>query len=115
MDFFYAQKRQFNLLIRNDLVSSNRWLKILLRRTSGQVGAFGAKVTLYEDGGLNDPNRRIVWKETTSATGYLAQDDPELHLGVGLHHKVDIKVEFPGGVSKELLGVMTNSLVEIRE
>jgi beta-lactam-binding protein with PASTA domain len=115
LDFYVAQKDVSDLLIRNDSSAIGNWLKISLTRTSGQIGAFGARVTVYEAGGLGDPARRIVWKEATSATGYLAQDDPELHFGLGTETLVDVRVVFLGGAVVDMPGILANVLVSVSE
>jgi len=115
LDFYIAQKRASDLLIRNDTAAAGNWLKISLTRLSGQIGAFGARVTVYEAGGLGDPARRIVWKEATSATGYLAQDDPELHFGLGTETLVDVRVVFLGGAVVNLTNIPSNVLVSVIE
>jgi hypothetical protein len=115
LDLAYAQKRQFNLLVRNDLYSTNRWIRVSLRRASGQAGAFGTRVSVYEPGGLGNSTRRIAWTEAGGAYGYLAQDDPELHLGVGRFGSVDMRVTFPGGTTVDLPDVPTNTVHVISE
>ena len=110
LDIAYAQKRQFNILVRNDLQSSNRWIKVGLRRESGQLGGFGARIFVYEPGGLGDSARRIIWAEQTGAYGYLAQNDPLLHFGVGRYGSVDLRVVFPNGRTVDLRDVATNTV-----
>ena len=70
---------------------------------------------MYEAGGLGDPARRIMWKEATSATGYLAQDDPELHFGLGTETLVDVRVVFLGGAVVNLTNIPSNVLVSVIE
>jgi hypothetical protein len=115
LDIYFAQKRASDLLIRNDTPAIGNWLRISLTRSSGQVGAFGARVTVYEAGGLGDSARRIVWREATGATGYLAQDDPEMHFGLGTETLVDIRVEFLGGAVVDLTDIPGNVLVSVSE
>jgi hypothetical protein len=118
LDFFYGQKQTFNRQIRNDLNGDNRWIKIGLRPASGQIGAPGARITIYEAGGLGDPARRIIWTEVSTQQGYPAQHDPELHLGVGNNAKVDIEVFFPSNdvaVFRNITNAGTNTLHIISE
>ncbi len=114
-DFFYAQKRTFNILVRNDLASTNRWLKVLLYRESGQIGAFGARIFAYEAGGLGDPGRLVTWREIRSQDGYLSQSDPRVVLGLGGNDRVDVRVVFPGGGEVTLLDVAAGQSLEIEE
>lgn len=115
VDFFYAQKRSFNILVRNDYSGSNRWLKVSLIRSNGQAGAFGSRVYIYKAGELNDPDELITWREVRSQDGYLSQSDPRISMGVGDNDFVDIKVVFPGGGETTLLNMATTQHLIIQE
>jgi hypothetical protein len=113
LDFLYAQKLAANRLIRNDLTSTNRWLKLELRAPNGQRRPYGARVHLYEVGGLGDPGRRIGWWELRSKDGYLSQQDSVVHLGVGARARVAVRVVFLGGVTVDFADVPTNAFVVV--
>jgi hypothetical protein len=115
VDFFYAQKRTYNRMIRNDYDGTNKWLKVRLIRANGQVGAFGAKVYIYQAGELGNDAARIAWREARSQEGYLAQNDPALHFGVGGHSTVDVRVVFLGGVTFEEWNVPTSQTIVVTE
>ena len=115
MDFYYAQKRTYNRLIRNDYAGGNGWLKVRLERTSGQTGAFGSKVYLYEAGKVGDPSGLITWREARSQEGYLAQNDPVLHFGTALNSYVDVRTIFLGGSTKDVSNIATNQTILISE
>jgi hypothetical protein len=114
-DFFYAQKRTFNQMIRNDYTGSNQWVNVRLLRANGQVGAFGAKVYVYQAGQLGNDAARIAWREARSQVGYLAQNDPTLHFGVGQHGSVDIRVVFLGGITVDQTNVSSSQTLTIQE
>ena len=110
MDFAVGAKRSRNWLIRNDF-NSGRWIKIRLRSRQGQAGAFGAKVTVYDPvagGGMP-----LATRESRSANGYLGQDDPVLHVGLGTATCVDVAVTFLDGATRILSGVSANQTVTI--
>ena len=110
-DFVVGVKRSRNWLIRNDVnVGSTNWLKIRLRSPHGQAGAFGAKLTVYPPAGGSRP---IAVRESRSANGYLGQDDPVLHVGLGSHTRVDVVVTFIDGATRVLSGVTSNQTVTI--
>lgn len=115
LDFFFAQKATKNILVRNNYAGDNRWLRLQLRRANGQAGAFGARVYVYPAGQLNNAAAVLTWAEAHSQSGYLAQNDPRLLLGTGMHTQVDIKVIFPGGAVTTLQNVPTNQPLEIHE
>ncbi|MHB8865148.1 MAG: FG-GAP-like repeat-containing protein [Pirellulaceae bacterium] len=98
MDFFYAQKRTHNRLIRNDLSEPDtNWLKIKLVSSNGQCGAFGTKVRIYQSGKAGDPSAMTSFREARSQEGYLAQNDPVLHFGLGNRPTVDAQATFLDG------------------
>ncbi len=112
MDFFYAQKRAYNRLIRNDFNASNgNWLKIKLVSTNGQAGAFGANVKTYGPGQAGKPDAMISFREARSQEGYLGQNDPVLHFGLGGRAAVDIQVTFPDGTVMTRGNVAANQTI----
>ena len=115
VDFFYAQKNTYNRLIRNEYQGTNRWLKVKLVRSNGQAGAFGAKVYIYDAGQLGVAGARIAWREARSQEGYLGQNDPVLHFGVGQNDQVDVRVVFLGGATVETSFVSTGQTITVNE
>ena len=110
-DFAVGVKRSSNRLIRNDLnVGSTNWLKIRLRSRQGQAGAFGAKVVVYPSAGGTRP---LAFRESRSANGYLGQNDPVLHVGLGSATRVDVAATFLDGTTRVLSGVTANQTVTI--
>ena len=111
LDFAVGVKRSRNWLVRNDLdVAYTNWLKISLRSGQGQAGAFGAKVAVYSASGRE---RLLAFRESRSASGYLGQDDPVVHVGLGAHMVVDVVVTFVDGAMYVLSGVPSNQTVLI--
>jgi len=114
MDFFYAQKRAYNILIRNELAGDAiNWLKVRLISSSGQAGAFGAKVYIYEQGREFKPSSLVCFREARSQEGYLGQNDPVLHFGLGERSVVDVKVKFLDGKVVTRKNVKANQTVKI--
>jgi enediyne biosynthesis protein E4 len=79
-------------IIRNEFNAGN-WLKVQLTSPQGQAGAFGAQVRVYRAGTTS----LIALREAKSEYGYLSQDDPVLHIGVGSATSVDVKVRYLDG------------------
>jgi hypothetical protein len=102
LDFAVAGKRDdsYTHVIRNDLSNSNHWLKVKLISPQGQAGAFGAKVYVCPEnqGGLNEKRGgnlpQIGLREASGSFGYLGQNEPVLHFGLGSHTAVDVTVEY---------------------
>lgn len=110
LDFAVGAKRSPNRLFRNDNGSGN-WLKVRLVTRQGQAGAFGAKVSVYPAGAAGSAPLGI--RESRSSNGYLGQDDPVLHFGLGDHRAVTVMVTFLDGAMRVLAGVPANRTVTV--
>jgi hypothetical protein len=110
VDFAIGAKRSNNWLIRNNVSGAN-WLKVILISPQGQLGAFGAKVSIYPDGLIGAG--MIGMREARSSNGYIAQDDPTLHFGLGSTSTVTIIVTFLDGTLHTITGVAANQTVTI--
>ncbi|HDQ46352.1 MAG TPA: CRTAC1 family protein [bacterium] len=98
MDIALGDKKDRFHLIRNASFYPNRWLRVELTAPNGQAGAFGSRLFLYPAGALG--GELLGFRETRSSNGYLAQDDPVLHFGLGLRDAADVLVRFPcGGIA----------------
>lgn len=107
LDFAVGCKRSGNLLIRNDRDAGN-WLKIRLVSPQGQAGAFGAKVSIHAVDG-----RFLGMREARSNNGYLGQNDPVLHFGLGKMPTVDVRVIFLDGTEKMINTVAANQTITV--
>jgi hypothetical protein len=110
LDFAIGAKRSSNWLVRND-VSGTKWLKVVLISPQGQVGAFGAKVAIYPDGMIGAG--MLGMRESRSNNGYLGQDDPTLHFGLGSTTAVTVIATFLDGTIRTVTGVTANQTVTI--
>jgi len=93
-------------MIRNDFNAGN-WLKVQLTSPQGQAGAFGAKVRVFRAGTTS----LIAIREAKSVYGYLSQDDPVLHFGLGPAATVDVEVMFLDGSRVIRSGVSANQTI----
>ena len=107
VDFAIGAKRSTNWLVRNDKDSGN-WLKVKLRSPQGQAGAFGAKVRVSNAGGA-----LLGFRESRSNNGYLGQDDPVLHFGLGSETSVTVVVSFLDGTTRTVTGVAANQTITV--
>ena len=81
-----------NYLMRNDSENSNRWLKVGGRGPRGDMGAFGTKIWLFNQGHMDEMNQLVGYRQIQNGYGYLAQDDPVQHFGLGSRDAVDLKI-----------------------
>ncbi len=112
VDFAFGTKRAArNYIIRNDLSGGGNWLKVRLVAANGQAGAFGAKTTIYSTG--KSDGAILGMRESQSNCGYLGQNDPVLHFGLGDRTCVDVVVKFVDGTKITRRNVTANQTVLI--
>lgn len=112
LDLLVASKQGPNTFFRND-GSGPGWLKVSLRGPSGERGAVGARVALYEAGRLGDPDGLVGYRVVQSTTGYCSQDPSVLHFGLGAGTSFDVRVEFPDGTVVTQTGLGPGQVVEL--
>ncbi|MCP4614514.1 MAG: CRTAC1 family protein [Planctomycetes bacterium] len=110
MDFAVGAKRSRNWLLRNDYTGRNNWLKVKLISPSKQAGAFGARVKVYP-AGKRSRGSLLGFREAKSNYGYLGQDDPVLHFGLGRHQSVSVVVTFPDGSAITKANISANQII----
>jgi len=112
IDFAVGVKRSRNWIVRNDYTGKNNWLKIRLVSPGGQAGAFGSKVRIYP-AGKGRRGSLLGLREARSNYGYLGQDNPVLHFGLGLYESVDIVIVFLDGSEATATDVSANQTVAV--
>jgi hypothetical protein len=95
------------LLLRNE-TSSGHWLSVSLGRALG--GGIGAKVSVYQAGGLGDPKALIGQREIAATDGYTAGVPDDAHFGLGANTAVDVRVTLP----PDSRNLATNGVVDLK-
>ncbi|MGH8935747.1 MAG: CRTAC1 family protein, partial [Acidimicrobiia bacterium] len=93
-----------SLLLRNRSGTGN-WLSV---EVTGPRGGVGAKVAVYEPGGLGDPGALLGLKEIAVSQGYSAGQQATAHFGLGNFPTVDLRVTPPDGQVHDVVGVPAN-------
>ncbi len=97
------------VLWRNVGPATNHWLTLTLQGTHGNRDGFGAQVRVTAGG-------RTFSAEARCPTGYLFQQDPRPHFGLGEAKTVDrIEIRWPGGATQTLTNVAADQLLKIAE
>lgn len=117
LDIYYVDAnkdkdpRYSNRLFRNDLSKTNNWLKVTGRGPKGDGGGFGTKIWLFESGHMDDMNYLIGYRQVMNTYGYLCQDDPVQHFGLGARTRVDVKVRLLDGTELKMADVASKRKV----
>jgi len=87
----------------------NHWLTIKLVGTFSNRDGFGASLEATA-GDLHQ------WVQSTSASGYLSQNDPRPHFGLGQHAMVDIlTIRWPNGAVQTLHDIKSDQVLKVTE
>jgi enediyne biosynthesis protein E4 len=97
------------VLLRNDVGSRNNWLLVRLVGQRSNRDGIGARLELTAGGTSQVRFRR-------SASGYLSQNDPRVHFGLGQAGVVErLVITWPSGVRQQLEGVAVNQVLTVHE
>jgi hypothetical protein len=99
-----------SILLRNETASGN-WLTISIAASLG--GGIGARVSVYEPGGLGRRDALLGMRDIEASQGYSAGVAAEAHLGLGTWETVDVRVELPSGRVIELEHVHANQYLRL--
>lgn len=97
------------LLLRNEGGNQNNWIEVRLAGNSSNHSGLGVKA---------EAKAGALWQrlETVGAQGFLSQNPPILHFGLGQHRQADaIRLLWPNGVLQSEIDRPANQLVEIQE
>ena len=87
----------------------NHWLTIKLVGTRSNRDGFGASL----EATAGDQHQ---WVQSTSASGYLSQNDPRPHFGLGQHAVVDtLTIQWPSGTIQTLHDIKADQVLKITE
>jgi len=111
MDFGISPKQSNARLIRNEWESENNWLKVRLISPQGQAGAFGSKIRVYP--GRQAGVTLLGFRESRSSNGYLGQNEPVLHFGLGSNGTADVVVTFLDGSTATRTNVTAGQTITI--
>jgi hypothetical protein len=115
LDVAFADKSHWNSLFRNGTQDAGNWIKVQLRRASGQIDAIGSFVWAYPAGEVGNPSALLGMRHAEGATGYTSMHDPVMHFGLGAVDVVDLRIRFPGGILVDALAAPAGQTVVITE
>ncbi len=107
--FIVVSTYGLNRLIRNDTPPGNHWLELDLMGLGSGRGGIGARVRTVA-GGVT----RI--REVAGQTGYLSQNSPTVHFGLGSSTEVDVlEIRWPNGYIQTLTQVPVDQRMTIAQ
>jgi hypothetical protein len=109
IDAFIVNLGSPAFLLRNTSPNSNHWLTVrLIGRKSNRDG-IGAQVSIVAGG-------KRIQLERIGGSGYLSQDDPRLHFGLGAESKVStLTVLWPSGTKQVVENPAVDRVIDVEE
>ncbi len=114
LDIYLAQDAERSGLYDN-LTNNHRWLKVQLQGDRSNRDAIGARLWLYRDGHLGEPEYLLGMREINGGSGYNSMSSRIVHFGLPDEGRLALRVRFPAGTVRELSGLLPGQLFEIRE
>jgi hypothetical protein len=109
IDAFIINLGGEGLLLHNTGASGRHWLLVKTVGTRSNRDGFGARIEVVA-GDL------VQTADVVSESGYLSQDDPRAHFGLGAHTKVDrLTIHWPSGVTQTLRDLRVDQILTVTE
>lgn len=109
IDAYIVNLEDHGIILRNDKGNQNNWLILHLIGTESNRDAIGARVRITYGN-----EYQITQKK--GGSGYLSQNDPRLHFGLGDTEVVDeIEIRWPSGKTQVLENVEAGQIMKITE
>ncbi len=109
LDFVINVNGGSPLLLRNDGGNRNNWFSVRITGTNSNKYGIGVKAEIKAGS---------LWlkQETVGGQGFLTQNPPIVHFGLGRHNQADVvRILWPNGVLQSEIDRPANQLVEIQE
>lgn len=109
MDAFVVNLGSTGTLIHNVSSNSNHWIAIQLRGRKSNRDGIGTKLEVTT-------GKRTQFAERVAGSGYMSQDDPRVHFGLGQAAKIDkMIVRWPSGKEQVLENVAVDRVLTVEE
>jgi hypothetical protein len=109
IDVYIVNLDDHGILLRNDKGNMNNWLILHLIGTTSNKDAIGVRTKLTAAG-------TVQLNQKKGGCGYLSQNDPRLHFGLGVVNTVDkIEIIWPSGKEQVIENIKANQILIVEE
>lgn len=95
-------------LLRNDVIHSRNWLKVLLVGTKSNRGAIGSRVTARYEG-------KLQAQTVTAQSSFYSANDRRLHFGLGKAQTADLEISWTNGLVERIPSVAAGQFIVVKE
>lgn len=109
LDIFIVNLNDKCAFLRNNKGNQNNWIMINLTGTTSNRDGIGARIKIKAGGKTQSAQKK-------STTGYLSQNDPRIHFGLGQNEIIEsIEIKWPSGKIQTLENIKANQILDITE
>lgn len=109
IDIFIVNLNDTAIFLRNNRGNENNWIELSLSGTASNRDAIGARIKISSGGQVQVTQKR-------STAGYLSQNDPRIHFGLGKNEMVEkIEIRWPSGKVQVIENTEANQILKIVE
>ena len=109
IDGFVVNLNDRGVFLRNNKGNQNNWLMLNLVGTSSNRDGLGSRVKVISGGSSQ-------YAQKKSTTGYLSQNDPRIHFGLGKNDNVErIEIKWPSGKLQVIENIKANQILTVKE
>jgi hypothetical protein len=109
IDIYIVNLDSRGMLLRNNKGNQNNWLSLNLVGHSSNRDGIGSRIKLIAGG-------KVQTTQKKSTTGYLSQNDPRVHFGIGKNDVVEkIEIKWPSGKLQVLENIKSNQILTVEE
>jgi hypothetical protein len=109
LDAFIVNLGGSAYLLRNTSPQVSHWITVKLVGRKSNRDGIGAQVEIVAGG-------KRQQRERTGGSGYLSQDDPRVHFGIGAATTIDsITISWPSGVRQVVKNVLPDHVITVEE
>ncbi len=109
IDAFIVNLNDYAVFLRNNKGNQNNWLAINLIGTKSNRDGLGSRIKIIS-GGKTQTTQKV------STNGYLSQNDPRIHFGLGKNETIDkIEIVWLSGTIQVLENVKANQILTVKE
>lgn len=109
IDGYIVNLNDRGAFLRNNKGNQNNWITMKLVGTKSNRDGIGARIKVVS-GGKTQTGQKV------STTGYLSQNDPRVHFGIGKNTVIErIEIKWPSGITQVLDNVKANQILTVTE
>lgn len=109
LDIFIVNLNAQSKFLRNNKGNEANWIMLDLIGVSSNRDGIGSRIKITSGSEIQTAQKK-------STTGYLSQNEPRVHFGLGSANAIDkIEIKWPSGQYQILEDVKANQIVEIKE